>query len=115
MSRNANNWGSRKKHPEVQIPTLPSIPRLEETAPVLTVDQANEGDFRYFLEHPDVEQYIRQFVPGEFGPIELPPVPPGFRYATVVSVTIRVGGEPVGRYRELMAVCEDTNELEEDW
>ena len=88
-----------------------AIPRIEETPPVLTVDQATEGDFRYFCAHPDEDQYIRQFVPGEFGPVELPPVPAGFRYATLVSVTMRVGGEPIGRFRELMAVCEDTNEL----
>jgi hypothetical protein len=107
--RKVNNWGSRKIHPEVPNPTSPSIPRVEETAPVLTVDQATEGDFRYFCDHPGEEQYIRQFVPGEFGPAELAPFPVGFRYATIVSVTMRVGGEPVGRFRELMAICE------EDW
>jgi hypothetical protein len=87
-----------------------SIPRVEETAPVLTVDQATEGDFRYFCEHPDEEQYIRQFVPGEFGAVELPPIPRGFRYATIVSVTMRVDGRPVGRFRELMAICENIDE-----
>lgn len=35
----------------------------------------------------------------------------GFRYATLVSVTLRVDGQPVGRLRQLMAVCEDVNEL----
>jgi hypothetical protein len=35
----------------------------------------------------------------------------GFRYATLVSVTLRVDGEPVGRLRELMAIFEDVNGL----
>ena len=100
-------------------PGSPRVPdsgvsRVEETAPVLTVDQATENDFRYFCDHPGEDMYIRQFVPGEFVAVELPLVPAGFRYATLVSVTMRVGGEPVGRFRELMAVCADTHELEED-
>ena len=108
------NYTSRGKNAlkSPKIPTWHPIPRVDETTPVLTVDQATEGDFRYFCEHPDEEQYIRQFVPGEFGAIELPPIPAGFRYTTLVSVTMRVEGEPVGRFRELMAVCEDIDELE---
>ncbi len=38
--------------------------------------------------------------------IELPQIPEGFRYATHVSVFHREQGEPVGRYRRLMAVCD---------
>ena len=64
-----------------------------------------------FLDHPDEEQYIRQFVPGEFGKKELAPISPGFRYATIVSVTLRVDGQPVGRLRELMAIGLDVIEL----
>jgi hypothetical protein len=52
------------------------------------------------------EEYIREFVPGEFGKAELPDIPEGFCYATHVSVTLRIGGQPVGRYRQLMSVCE---------
>lgn len=37
---------------------------------------------------------------------ELPELPPGFRYATHISVTMRVDGEPLGRFRQLMAVCD---------
>jgi hypothetical protein len=51
-------------------------------------------------------EYIREFVPGEFGAAELPKIPPGFRYATHVAVTLRVSGQPVGRYRRLMTICE---------
>jgi hypothetical protein len=72
----------------------------------MTVDQATESDFRYFVEHPDEEQYIREFCPGEFGKRELPELPAGYRYATLVSVTLRVDGLPVGRFREMMAICE---------
>jgi hypothetical protein len=45
-------------------------------------------------------------VPGEFGKAELPDVPLGFRHATHVEVTLRINGEPIGRYRSLMAVCD---------
>ena len=56
-------------------------------------------------EHPDDNEYIREFVPGEFGALELPEIPPGFRYATVVSVMHRdEHGAADGRYRSLMAV-----------
>jgi hypothetical protein len=75
-----------------QTPTSVPISRVPETAPTLTVDQACEGDFRYFCEHPDEDEYIRQFVPGEFGAGELPDLPAGFRYATHVSVTITIQG-----------------------
>jgi hypothetical protein len=72
----------------------------------MTVDEAVAADRRYFDEPPGEEEYIRQFVPGEFGKAELPEIPDGFCYATHVSVTLRVEGQPVGRYRRLMAVCE---------
>jgi hypothetical protein len=40
-------------------------------------------------------------VPGEFGKTELPEIPPGFRYATHVSVMYREGVQ-IGRYRRLI-------------
>ena len=89
------------------------ISRVAGGSPVLTVDEATQDDFRFFCEHPELDEYIREFCPGEFGECELPEIPPGFRYATHISVTLRVGGQPVGRYRQLMAICEDLNELEE--
>jgi hypothetical protein len=67
------------------IPTRKPISRVDEAAPTLTVDQATEPDFQFFCDHPDEEQYIRQFVPGEFGKKDLAPIPPGFRYATIVA------------------------------
>jgi hypothetical protein len=69
------------------------------------VDQAIAADRKYFNENPDEEEYIREFCPGEFGKAELPEIPPGFRYATHVSVLYR-DGVRVGRYRQLMTVCE---------
>jgi hypothetical protein len=72
----------------------------------MTVDEAVEADRNYFDEHPDEDEYIRDFVPGEFGAMELPDIPDGFCYATLVSVLHREKGQPVGRYRRLMAVCE---------
>jgi hypothetical protein len=72
----------------------------------MTIDEAVAADRRYFDEHPDEGEYIREFVPGEFGAMELPEIPEGFRYATHVSVMHREQGQPVGRYRRLMAVCE---------
>jgi hypothetical protein len=73
----------------------------------MSVEEAVAADRKYFDERPDEDEYIREFVPGEFGKMELPEIPEGFRYTTHVSVTLRVKGEPVGRYRRLMAVCED--------
>jgi hypothetical protein len=82
------------------------IPRSKASKPVMTVDEAVAADRKYFDEHPEETEYIREFVPGEFGAAELPKIPPGFRYATHVAVTLRVSGQPVGRYRRLMAICE---------
>jgi hypothetical protein len=80
----------------------------------MTVDQATESDYQYFCAHPDEEVYIREFVPGEFGKRELPELPPGYRYTSLVSVTMRVDGQPVGRFREMMAICENADELEDN-
>ena len=77
-----------------------------ETIARMTVDEAVDADRRYFASHPDEDEYIREFCPGEFGNAELPEIPDGFRYATHVSVFHREEGEAVGRYRRLMAVCE---------
>jgi hypothetical protein len=76
-----------------------------------TVDEAVKADRKYFDDHPDEDEYIREFVPGEFGKAELPEIPDGFRYATHVSVFHRENGEPVGRYRRLMAVLEGIGAL----
>jgi hypothetical protein len=71
----------------------------------MTVDEAVEADRRYFASHPEEDEYIREFVPGEFGNAELPEIPDGFRYATHVEVFHRdEAGVADGRYRRLMAV-----------
>jgi hypothetical protein len=85
---------------------MKTISRSRSSKLVMTVDEAVAADRKYFDEHPDEEEYIREFVPGEFGAAELPEIPEGFRYATHVSVMLRVDGEPVGRYRNLMMICE---------
>jgi hypothetical protein len=73
----------------------------------MSVDAAVEADRAYFEAHPDEDEYIREFVPGEFKKAELPEIPDGFRYATHVSVLLRVDGMAVSRYRRLMLVCDD--------
>jgi hypothetical protein len=78
------------------------IARAKPTKPIVSVEEVLEADRRYFEEHLDEEEFIREFCPGEFGPAELPEIPNGFRYATCVSRLWR----PIGRYRELMAICE---------
>ena len=83
------------------------INRTKSTEPAMIIEGAVESDRRYFDERPDEEEYLREFAPGEFGQADLPEIPDGFRFATHVSVTLRVGGEPVARYRRLMAVCYD--------
>jgi hypothetical protein len=70
----------------------------------MTVDEAEEADWQYFCAHPDEDEYIREFVAGEFGKAELPQIPDGFRFATHVSVKMRQEGKPVGRCRRLMMV-----------
>jgi hypothetical protein len=74
-----------------------SIARQRSSKRLMTVDEAVAADRRYFDKHLDEEEYIREFVPGEFGAAELPEIPEGFRYATHVAVTLPVNGEPVGR------------------
>ena len=51
------------------------INRTQPAKPVMTVDEAVEADRRYFHVHPDENEYIREFVPGEFGKAELPESP----------------------------------------
>jgi hypothetical protein len=72
----------------------------------MTVDQPIAADRRYFYEHPDQDEYIREFVPGEFKKADPPKIPEGFCYATHVSVILRVGDRPVGRFRRLMLICD---------
>jgi hypothetical protein len=81
------------------------ISRLKASKPLMSLEEVLESDRQYFLDHPDEEEFIREFCPGEFGQAELPEIPPGFRFATCVSRIWR-DGEPVGRYRELMTVLE---------
>jgi 5-methylcytosine-specific restriction endonuclease McrA len=47
------------------------------------------------------------------GKAELPEIPPGFRYATHVSVLMR-NGQRVGRYRKLMTVCDGDGKTNRD-
>jgi hypothetical protein len=51
----------------------------------MTVDEAVAADRAFFEAHPEENEYIREFVPGEFGKAELPQIPDGFRFATHVS------------------------------
>jgi hypothetical protein len=85
---------------------LKPIPR--SSAPALNdVEQAVEADRRYFAEHPEADEYIREFCPGEFRTEELPEIPSGFRYATRVTVIHRTNGVADGRYRQMIAVCDE--------
>ena len=84
-------------------PTLEPIPRSSIPA-FNDVEQAIEADRCFFAEHPEADEYIREFCPGEFGAAELPAIPEGFRYATLVTVIHRTNGIADGRYRQLMAI-----------
>jgi hypothetical protein len=81
------------------------ISRSRPAKSLMTVDESIAADRQYFVEHPGEEEFIREFCPGEFGAAELPEIPPGSRFATCVSRLWR-DGEPVGRYRSLMTVCD---------
>ena len=83
------------------------VMRAKGSKPLITVDEAVAADRRFFDAHPNQAAYIRELVPGEFGKAHLPAIPPGFRYATHVAVMLRVAGEPIGRYRSLMAISEE--------
>jgi hypothetical protein len=69
----------------------------------MSLEEVLEADRQYFLDHPNEEEFIREFCPGEFGAAELPEILPGFRYATCVSRLYREG-KPVGRWRNLIMV-----------
>src|SRR5262245_3728129 len=56
------------------------ICRTHEKQQLRTVDEAVAADRKYFDNHPGEDEYIREFVPKEFG--KRPEIPPGFRYAT---------------------------------
>jgi hypothetical protein len=102
---------SRATHPHnATHPHLRTIPRSSAPASH-DVEQTIEADRRYFAEHPEADEYIREFCPGEFGRMELPEIPPGFRYATIVTVIHRDENRIADwRYRHLMAVGEDVKE-----
>jgi hypothetical protein len=85
---------------------LQPISRAKPRKSFMNVDEATAADRKYFEENPDEDEYIREFVPGEFGKMELPEILLGFRYATHVSVTLRVKGQAVSRFRRLMMICE---------
>jgi hypothetical protein len=89
-----------------------SVPRIGEPWPAnITVDEVIQQDREFFTDNPELNEYIRPYCPGEFGAVELPIPPRGFEHATHVSVTARINGEPLLRYRRLMFVCEDINEV----
>jgi hypothetical protein len=57
-----------------------------------TVDEAMEADRQYFEENPARKSTSVRLMPGEFGAAGLPVIPPGFRYATLVTVIHRTDG-----------------------
>jgi hypothetical protein len=91
---------------------MKTLDRVTERKPILRDDTKVTGDYSeydraWFDAHPGVDEYIREFVPGEFKAKELPPIPPGFRYATYVVVRLRdEHGAAIGRWRNLMAIAD---------
>jgi hypothetical protein len=64
----------RSKGVEPQKPTKPHlqpIVRVETAKPVMSIEEVLETDRQYFLEHPEAEEFIREFCPGEFDAAEL--------------------------------------------
>jgi hypothetical protein len=59
------------------VKAMQPFTRQCSSKPPLAVDEAVAADRRYFYEHPE-EEYIREFVPGEFGKAELPEIPEAF-------------------------------------
>ena len=100
------NWA--KQSESSTEPHFASVSRSAELA-LNDVEQAIEADRHWFAEHPDADEYIREFCPGEFGTAELPEIPPGYRYATLVTVIHRTDGVADGRHRRMIAVCDRTS------
>ena len=98
-----NKADEAKKATQVHLTPIPR----PSTPAKMTVEEAVEADRRYFAEHPDQDEYIREFCPGEFGAAELPDIPAGFRYATVVTVIHRTDGVVDGRHRRMIATHPD--------
>ena len=46
------------------------------------VDKVNDRDREFFVKHPDIDRYIRQYIPGEFWPAK--PIEP-FIEVTCIS------------------------------
>lgn len=89
------------------------IPRIP--GPALTTDpkQVDAIDRVWFEEHPSEDSYIRAFIPGEFPMQDLPPLPEGFVYATLVRILGRAAdGRPLARFRDLLAVTDDEEAMQ---
>jgi hypothetical protein len=72
----------------------------------MTVDEAVAADRKYFDEHPNEDEYVREFVPGEFAKAELPEIPEGFRYATHVESHATSRWRPDRTLSQSHDVCE---------
>jgi hypothetical protein len=91
-----------------KAPKVPATPIPRSTAPAFNnVELAIEADRLWFAEHPEDDEYIREFCPGEFGAVKLPYVQLGFRRVTLVTVIHRTNGVADGRYRRMIAVSDD--------
>ena len=82
------------------------VPVAWSPAPARTeFEQVIEDDRRWFAEHPDQDQYIRELCPSEFLGMELPEIPRGFRHATLVTVVSRgSNGVACVRGRRMVAI-----------
>lgn len=57
----------------------------DETCPIgRALDTMTDNDRAYFEEHPDQTEYVRPFVPFEFPPEVLDPVPFGYQRMVIV-------------------------------
>ena len=71
---------------------------------MMSVDEVLEADRPYFLAHPDEEELIREFCPGEFGAAELPEIV--HRAGRLGRHGITLSGEQTAA-ADLMATHED--------
>jgi len=90
----------------LQTDDVGSVPVAWSPAPARTeFEQVIEDDRRWFAEHPDQDQYIRELCPSEFLGMELPEIPRGFRHATLVTVVSRgSNGVACVRGRRMVAI-----------
>jgi len=88
---------------------IESVPVRGDTH--IDLDSASTADRAWFEAHLDEPHCVRDFVPGEFPEGELPNIPDGFRYGTLVTMI----GAPCARMRQMIMFSTDEKALRKEF